>query len=84
MSDENRGYPGCRDPIDEIVRLQRRMARRWSLYVVGCIDRLQCGNLEITPWLEAHGRYVADTVDQVSDTVQAFLNLGVDGEPRRP
>jgi hypothetical protein len=76
MSDDQQRFPGGRSPIDEIVRIQQRMARRWSLHVVGCIDRLQCGNLEITPWLESNGRYVADTADQVSDLVQAFFNLG--------
>jgi len=76
MNDEKQGYSGGRDAIDEIVRIQQRMARRWSLHVIGCIDRLQCGNLEISPWLESNGRYAADTADQVSDLVQAFFKLG--------
>jgi hypothetical protein len=75
MSDDEQRSSSGRDPIDEIVRIQQRMARRWSVHVIGCIDRLQCGNLEISPWLESNGRYAADTADQVSDLVQAFFNL---------
>ena len=75
MSDEGQPYSGKRTTIDEIVHIQQRMARSWSLYVIGCIDRLQCGNIETTCWLEAYGRYAADTADQVSDTAQALFKL---------
>ena len=75
MSEEEERPSGGQSPIDEIVRIQQRMARCWSMYVIGCIDRLQSGNLEPTPWLESYGRYAADTADQISDTVQALFKL---------
>lgn len=75
MSDQRQQASDERGPIEDIVHIQQKMARSWSMYVIGCIDRLQSGNLEPSAWLESYGRYAADTADQISDTVEALFKL---------
>lgn len=72
----DRQHPNERSPIEQIVVAQREMARSWAVYAIGCMNRLQSGDLEPSSWLDAYGRYATRTARQVSDTVQALFKLG--------
>jgi hypothetical protein len=61
--------------IADVVRIHRRMAERWSTYVVQSMGRLQSGNLDPTTWLDAYGRLVAESADDVVEAMQASSRI---------
>lgn len=65
-----------RDAIDAYVRLQQRMVRRWGTFVAGCVDRLQSGNFETGPWLEAYGQLADDAARDFDHAVEMLAKLG--------
>jgi hypothetical protein len=75
MRDPDERPSGERDPIDQMVHMQKKMARSWAMYVVGCIDRLQNGNLEAGPWLKSYRHYATATTEQLSKTLEALFQL---------
>lgn len=75
MSDDERRRFDDLDTIDEIVRLQQRLALRWGRYAGESVEHLQIGDLSPATWLGAYGRFAAGATDDFLSTMRALSRL---------
>lgn len=75
MSDHDERNSDDLNAIDEIVRLQQRLALRWGRYTAESIERLQTGDLAAGTWLDAYGRFAASATNDVLSTLREVSKL---------
>lgn len=63
------------DAIDEVVRLQQRVAQRCARYAAESIERLQTGRLDAGDWIGAYGRFASEAADDFFATIRAMSKL---------
>ena len=75
MSDRDERRYDELSAIDEVVRLQQRMARRWAGYAAASVERFQTGNVDAGDWLGAYERFASDAIDDFRETMQIMTRL---------
>jgi hypothetical protein len=75
MSDREERRSEDLSAIDEVVRLQQRLALRWARYAAESVESLQAGKMDAGAWLGAYGRFAADATDDFVATMQAMSRL---------
>jgi hypothetical protein len=75
MSNQDERPKEERAALDEFVRIQQRMVRRWSKYTVESLDRFQSGDLDPKTWLDAYGRLASETAEDFVSSVDALSKL---------
>lgn len=62
--------------IDEVVRLQQRLALRWGRHAAESAERFQNGDFSAATWLDAHARFVARATGDWLSMVRALSKVG--------